>query len=51
MDAISSGWQHGRSVPNLQFEHWEDHFEQPLEALRSRYEVTPAPSRVSRRAD
>jgi ubiquinone biosynthesis protein Coq4 len=37
MDAISSGWQLGRSVSNLQFERWEEVFGEPLATLRSRH--------------
>jgi ubiquinone biosynthesis protein Coq4 len=37
MDAIASGWQLGRSVPNLQFERWEDLFPEPLAEVRPRY--------------
>jgi ubiquinone biosynthesis protein Coq4 len=39
MDAISRGWQLGRSVANLQFERWEDSFGEPLVTLRARYEL------------
>lgn len=41
MDAISSGWQFGRAVPNLQFERWEDLFEEPLAGVRPRYGIAP----------
>ena len=39
MDAISSGWQKGRSVENLQFERWEEMFEAPLAEVRPRYGI------------
>lgn len=41
MDAISSGWQFGRAVKNLQFERWEDLFEEPLVEVRPRYGLAP----------
>lgn len=41
MDAISSGWQFGRSVLNLQFERWEDMFSEPLAEIRPRYGIAP----------
>lgn len=41
MDAITSGWQFGRAVPNLQFERWEDMFEEPLAEVRTRYGIAP----------
>jgi ubiquinone biosynthesis protein Coq4 len=41
MDAISRGWQLGRSVENLQFERWERFFEEPLADLRLRYGLAP----------
>lgn len=41
MDAISSGWRFGRSVSNLQFERWEDMFEEPLGDVRPRYGIAP----------
>lgn len=46
MDAISSGWHYGRSVLNLQFEHWETLFEEPLAELRPRYGIAPEGMRV-----
>ncbi len=42
MDAISSGWRLGRGVSNLQFEKWEELFEEPLAEVRPRYGVEPA---------
>jgi ubiquinone biosynthesis protein Coq4 len=41
MDAISSGWQLGRSVSNLQFERWEALFGEPLADVRPRYGIAP----------
>jgi ubiquinone biosynthesis protein COQ4 len=41
MDAISRGWQLGRSVENLQFERWARSFEEPLAPLRPRYGLAP----------
>jgi hypothetical protein len=41
MDAISRGWQLGRSVENLQFARWEDAFEEPLATVRPRYGLPP----------
>ncbi|XOV85580.1 MAG: Coq4 family protein [bacterium] len=46
MDAITQGWQYGRTTPNLQFERWEDLFEQPLSEIRERYSI-PAATVVS----
>lgn len=40
MDAISEGWQFGRTVRNIQCEKWETMLDQPLEDVRSRYEIT-----------
>lgn len=39
MEAISSGWTFGRAVRNLQFERWEETFEEPLTQVRSRYGI------------
>jgi len=44
MDAISAGWRLGRETPNLQFERWEDRFEEPLADVRSRYRLRGDPS-------
>ena len=41
MDAISSGWQFGRAVQNLQFERWEEMFDEPLVEVRPRYGIAP----------
>lgn len=41
MDSITEGWRLGRTVENLQFERWEDLFEEPLERLRPRYGLSP----------
>jgi len=49
MDAISAGWQLGRSVSNLQFERWEDLFPEPLAKVRPRYDL-PAEGVRSRAA-
>jgi ubiquinone biosynthesis protein COQ4 len=43
MDAITDGWQLGRTVDNIQAEHWEDMVAEPLEQVRSRYHVTTSP--------
>lgn len=39
MDAISSGWQYGRAVQNLQFEKWESQFERPVGEVREAFGV------------
>ncbi len=36
MDAISQGWQFGRTVRNLQFEPWERLLGEPLASVRPR---------------
>jgi ubiquinone biosynthesis protein Coq4 len=41
MDAITQGWHFGRTVRNLQFEKWEEMFEEPLADVRRRYGVAP----------
>ncbi|MDJ0788997.1 MAG: Coq4 family protein [Myxococcota bacterium] len=41
MDAISRGWQLGRETRNLQFERWEERFEEPLAEVRVPYGVPP----------
>ena len=41
MNAISSGWQFGRALPNLQFERWEAMFAEPLATVRVRYGIVP----------
>lgn len=41
MDSITQGWQYGRAVENLQFERWEDTFDEPLGEVRARYRVAP----------
>jgi ubiquinone biosynthesis protein COQ4 len=41
MDAISQGWQYGRSVKNLQFEKWEAMFAKRLAEVRPRYGIVP----------
>ena len=41
MNAISSGWQFGRALPNLQFERWEAMFAEPLATVRLRYGIVP----------
>lgn len=43
MDAITDGWQLGRSVANIQAERWEDMLDQPLSQVRERYHVTRSP--------
>lgn len=42
MEAITQGWRYGRRVKNLQLEKWETMFEEPVAALRLRYDVDPA---------
>lgn len=39
MDAMTSGWQFGRSVKNLSFERWEDMFDQPLAETRLKFGI------------
>ncbi|MBM4247134.1 MAG: hypothetical protein FJ148_25635 [Deltaproteobacteria bacterium] len=39
MDAITQGWQYGRTVRNLQFERWEEMLQEPLEAVRASYGI------------
>jgi len=39
MDAICEGWTLGRRARPLLDVHWEDRWEQPLEAIRSEYEL------------
>lgn len=39
MDAITQGWQYGRSVENLQMEKWEESFGEPLAEVRGRFSV------------
>ncbi|MGI8492367.1 MAG: Coq4 family protein [Acidimicrobiales bacterium] len=39
MDAITDGWRNGRRTPNLQCEKWETMLDEPLEAVRARYDV------------
>ncbi len=41
MDAITDGWQLGRSVENIQVEQWETMLDQPLAEVRARYGITP----------
>lgn len=43
MDAITDGWQLGRTVDNIQAERWETMLDQPLDEVRARYHVTPSP--------
>ncbi len=42
MDAICDGWSFGRSVPNIQFERWEEHLDEPLGELRQKFGIMPA---------
>jgi ubiquinone biosynthesis protein Coq4 len=37
MDAISRGWQIGRTTGNLQFERWEDRLEEALVVVRPEF--------------
>ena len=41
MDVITQGWQYGRQTKNLQFERWEELFDQPLAEVRPRYGIAP----------
>lgn len=41
MDAITDGWQLGRTVDNIQVERWETMLDQPLTEVRSRYNIHP----------
>lgn len=43
MDAITDGWQLGRTVANIQFEKWETMLHQPLDEVRARYAVELSP--------
>lgn len=43
MDAITDGWQLGRTTANIQCERWEDMLDQPLDEVRARYEVEHSP--------
>lgn len=40
MDAIVDGWLLGRSASNLNFARWEEEIDTPLEALRTRMQLT-----------
>ena len=42
MDAISQGWQYGRTAKNLSYTRWEEHFEEPVDRLRTEYGLTAA---------
>ena len=39
MDAIAEGWALGRRAKSLLPVHWEDHWERPLDQLRTEYEL------------
>lgn len=41
MDAITGGWQYGRSVANIQLEDWEKRLDEPLADLRVEYGLPP----------
>jgi len=41
MDAITDGWQLGRSVDNIQAERWEEMLDQPLAEIRAGYGIHP----------
>lgn len=43
MDAIADGWQYGRAAGNLMVQPWEDLLEEPVMALRDRFDVRPSP--------
>jgi len=42
MSAISDGWMAGQKAQNIQFARLEDHFEEPLVALRRRFGIETA---------
>lgn len=41
MDAVTDGWQLGRTTPNIQCIKWETMLDQPLDAVRARLGVKP----------
>ena len=41
MDAITDGWALGRRAKPLMGVHWEDHWDEPLDAIRRAYDLTP----------
>lgn len=41
MDAITEGWQFGRTVDNLQLHRWEDHIDEPIEQVRAAHGIAP----------
>ncbi|MEO0981588.1 MAG: Coq4 family protein [Pseudomonadota bacterium] len=41
MDWVSEGWRYGRTAANLQFERWEDRFDEPLSDLRAEFGIRP----------
>lgn len=47
MDAISAGWQYGRTAANLQFIRWEDMLDRPLQQLRGEYGLSRADGGLS----
>lgn len=49
MDAITDGWQLGRTVDNIQSERWEEMLAEPLDEVRARYHVPTSPL-VAKRA-
>ncbi len=40
-DAMSSGWQFGRSVENRAFERWEERFAEPIAEVRPKFGIHP----------
>lgn len=49
MDAITDGWQRGRSLPNLQTHRWEDEVERPLAGLRADWGINATVDRSAER--
>ena len=43
MDAITDGWERGRSVKNIQAQPWEEMLDQPLEHVRAEFDVELSP--------
>lgn len=46
MDAISQGWQHGRTAKNLNYEHWEDRFADDVDELRKEFGLAQPVARL-----
>ncbi len=43
MDAITDGWQFGKTSPHLMAQPLEEMFDQPLDEVRERFGITPSP--------